>query len=266
MPVRAAFFISAISLMFAGAASAQEGFWSGDWYLTLGGAGFVAPKYEGDNGRSLQFSPIISLGRQGKETRFSSRNDSASFALFDRDAVRAGIAGKLIMPRDSDDFDDLKGLKSVKLGVEAGAFVDIYPTDWLRTRAEVRQGIRSHDGVVVDVSADAFTDLTPDLRLSGGPRVTWASNGYKDAYYKVTPDQSAASGLSAYDPGSGFHSVGVGGALTWKAMENLELSSFVEYKRLVGDAADSSLVRERGARDQLMLGVSASYKFGFTLP
>lgn len=265
LPSRAALFISVFCFACADVARAQEGFWSGDWYLTLGGAGFVAPKYEGDNGHSLQFSPIISLGRQGKAARFTSRNDSASFALFDQDAVRAGITGKLIMPRDGDTSDDLKGLKSVKFGAEAGGFIDIYPTDWIRTRAEIRQGIRSHDGVVVDLSADAFTDLTPDVRLSGGPRATWASNGYKDAYYKVTPSQSAASGLSPYDPGSGFHSVGVGAALTWKATENLELSSFAEYKRLVGDAADSSLVRERGSRNQLMFGVSASYRFGFSL-
>ena len=267
LPVRAALFISCSYLFSAVSAGAQDGFWSGDWYLTLGGAGFVAPKYEGDNGRSLQFSPIISLGRQQATVpRFTSRNDSVSFSLFDRDAVRLGIAGKLITPRDSGTSADLKGLKSVKLGAEVGGFIDFYATDWLRTRAEVRQGIRSHDGVVADLSADAFVDLSPSLRLSGGPRASWTSNGYNDAYYKVTPSQSAASGLSAYNPGGGFHSAGVGAALTWKATENIELSSFAEYKRLMGEAANSSLVKERGSRDQLMLGVSASYRFGFTLP
>ncbi|CDZ44728.1 MipA/OmpV family protein [Neorhizobium galegae] len=267
LPLRAALFISLFSIVSPGSAAAQEGFWSGDWYLTLGGAGFVAPKFEGDNGRSLQFSPIISLGRQNsKQARFSSRNDSISFALIDQGSIRAGVAAKLIMPRDGDTSDDLKGLKEVKLGGELGGFVDIYPTDWIRARAEIRQGIRSHDGVVADVSVDAFTDLQPDLRLSGGPRATWASNGYNDAYYKVTPSESAASGLSAYDPGSGLHSVGVGAALTWKATEQLELTSFAEYKRLTGDVADSSLVRERGSKNQLMFGVSASYKFGFSLP
>jgi outer membrane protein len=266
LPVRAAFFLSIFSIVSSGSAEAQEGFWSGDWYLTLGGAGFVAPKFEGDNGRSLQFSPIISLGRQNaKQARFSSRNDNISFALIDQGSIRAGVAAKLIMPRDDDTSDDLKGLKKVKLGGEVGGFIDIYPTDWIRARAEVRQGIRSHSGLVADTSIDAFTDILPDLQLSGGPRATWATGNYFDTYYGVNAKESAASGLSPYNPGGGLESVGVGGALTWKATRNLTTSSFVEYKRLQGPAADSSLVKEKGSRNQLLIGLSATYKFNFTL-
>ncbi|MFY8100214.1 MAG: MipA/OmpV family protein, partial [Allorhizobium sp.] len=39
-------------------------------------------------------------------------------------------------------------------------------------------------------------------------------------------------------------------------------SAFTEYKRLAGPAADSSLVRQKGSENQLLFGVSASYKFG----
>lgn len=34
----------------------------------------------------------------------------------------------------------------------------------------------------------------------------------------------------------------------------------------MGAAADSSLVRERGSRNQLLVGVTATYRFDFTLP
>ena len=43
------------------------------------------------------------------------------------------------------------------------------------------------------------------------------------------------------------------------------MSAFTEYKRLTGPAADSSLVKERGSENQLVIGLSASYKFNFTL-
>lgn len=258
--------LAAISgLCLAGSARA-EGWWSGDWYLKLGGAGFSAPKYEGAGKRELQFSPIISLGKVGPEARFTSRNDNASFSLFDQGAVRAGITGKLIMKRDEKTSPDLKGLDPVKLGGEAGAFAEAYPLDWMRVRAEVRHGIRSHSGVVADVAADAFIDLTPELRLSGGPRAAVVSKGYNKAFYGVSAAESAASGLSRYEPGGGLHSYGAGAALTWQATEKLELATFAEYKRLAGSAADSSLVQERGSRNQFMVGVSASYKFGFSLP
>jgi MipA family protein len=35
---------------------------------------------------------------------------------------------------------------------------------------------------------------------------------------------------------------------------------------LMGAAADSSLVRERGSPDQFLVGVTATYRFDFTLP
>jgi len=259
-------FIFGLSVAYAGAASAGDGqhFWSGDWYLSVGAAGFSAPKFEGGKHNKLQWSPLVSIGRQGPGPRFSSRNDNPSFALIESDAFRIGIVGKFVPSRDSSDGRELRGLRKVKWGAEAGGFAEAYPTDWLRARIEVRQGIRSHSGLVADTAIDAFTDITPELRLSGGPRMTMATNDYFDIYYGVNARESAASGLSGYKPGGGVKSVGVGGALTWKASENWTTSTFLEYTRLTGPAADSSLVRERGDRNQLLIGLSASYKFNFT--
>lgn len=248
-------------------ASAGDGqhFWSGDWYLTVGAAGLVAPKFEGSGRNKPQWSPLISIGKEGGGPRFVSRNDNPAFALIDGGAFRAGIVGKFVPSRDSSDGSELKGLKKVKWGAEAGGFAEVYPTDWLRARVEVRQGIRAHSGIVADAAVDAFTDITSDLRLSGGPRMTLASADYFGTYYGVNPEESAASGLSRYNPDGGVKSVGAGGALTWKATPNWTTSAFAEYTRLTGPAADSSLVRERGNPNQLLVGISASYKFNFTL-
>ena len=242
-----------------------DSFLSGNWYLRAGAAGIFAPTFEGSRNRKFTVSPIISIGRQGKEPRFSSRNDSPSIGLVETEMFRAGIAGKLLWKRDGSTASELRGLSEVKFGGELGGFAEVYPTDWIRLRGELRQGIVSHDGIVGDLSADAFADLAPGLRLSAGPRATYASKGYYDAYYGVNATESAATGLSQYNPEGGWKSVGVGTALTWKATENLSASAFAEYSRLTGPAADSSLVRQRGSRNQLMFGVSASYKFNFGL-
>lgn len=261
--------MTAAALLFAPAAAlAGEGgyFWSGDWYLKVGAAGFSAPRYDGAKKYLFQVSPIISLGKAGSTVRFSSRNDNPAFALIDNGAFRAGATGKLVMPRDRDDSRDLEGLTPVKFGGELGVFAEVYPTDWLRVRGEVRHGIRSHDGIVADIAADAFVDVRPDIRISAGPRMTLASNDYMDTYYQVRPDQVAGSGLSEYDPGGGVKSVGAGAEITWKVNEKIDTSAFAEYKRLVGPAGDSSLVKERGDRNQFLVGVSATYRFDFTLP
>jgi outer membrane protein len=243
----------------------QGGWFSGDWYLKVGGAGFVAPKFEGDDTYEFMFSPIISLGKAGDEPRYSSRNDNISLGLIDTGAIRAGLAGRLVMPRDADDSDDLAGLDDVPFGVEVGGFAEFYPTDWLRVRGEVRRGFSAHEGVIGDVAVDAFADITPEVRVSGGPRLSFASSDYFEAYYGVDAAEAAASGLTPYSPGSGMNSVGVGGAIDWKTTDRLTTSVFAEYERLIGPAAESSLVEERGSPNQAMFGVSATYRFDFQL-
>ena len=259
---------AALPLLAPASAEAQQAgrhFWSGDWSLTVGAAGLVAPSFDGSKDWIFKVTPVVSLSRQGSATRFSSRNDNPSFGFVDTGVFRAGVAGKLVFRRDEDTDDSLKGLDPVKFGVEAGGFVEVYPTDNIRLRGEVRRGIRSHSGVVADVAVDVFDDLSPTVRVSGGPRLSMASADYFDAYYGVSAEESARSGLPRYDPGGGIKSVGAGAAITWKTTDKITTSFFTEYERLMGPAADSPLVDRRGSRNQLTVGVSATYRFDFTL-
>lgn len=237
---------------------------AGDWSLTLGAAGFVAPRYQGADALAFNAVPMISLGRAGKREIFSSRNDNISIALFENQMFRAGPVGKILFER-SDDDRDLKGLGTVRWGGEVGGFVDIFPTNWLRLRTEVRQGFRAHSGVVADFNVDAFHDLRPDLRISAGPRLSMATSSYYRAYFGVNPAQSAASGLAVYRPDGGVRAIGFGGALTWKATDKITTSLFAEYSRLLGPAASSSLVKQRGSANQFTIGASATYRFDFSL-
>lgn len=243
--------------------TADEGLLSGSWSLTLGASGYFAPEYEGDDSMVFRAVPLVSLGRTGTVTKFSSRNDNISLGLIDNGTFRAGVAGKIIFGRDDDDSDDLIGLDPVRWGGELGLFAEVYPTDWLRLRGEVRHGIRSHDAIVGDVAVDAFTNVTPTVRVSGGPRMSFATADYFETYYGVTPAESAASGLGVYDPDGGIKSAGVGGAVTWQATDRITASVFGEYARLLGPAADSTLVKERGSENQFTIGVSSTYRFDF---
>jgi hypothetical protein len=145
------------------------GWFSGNWYLKVGGAVLHKPKFEGADGRSFAFQPMISLGKAGgNSARFTSRNDNISLAFVDTGTFRAGAAGKLVFRRDGDTDGRLNGLSPVRFGGELGGFAEVYPTDNLRMRGEVRHGIRSHSGVVVDLSADLFHDVTDTIQISAG--------------------------------------------------------------------------------------------------
>ncbi|KQZ13744.1 MltA-interacting MipA family protein [Mesorhizobium sp. Root554] len=256
--------VSSVLLLLMPASARAENWFSGDWYLTVGVTGLVAPNFEGGKRYLLSAQPIISLGKAGRDARFVSRNDNISLALIDDGGVRAGLNGKILFGRDNDERE-LRGLDRVRWGGEAGGFFEFYPTDWMRVRAEARRGFRAHSGFVADIAADAFYDVTPTVRVSGGPRVSMASSDYFDAYYGVSAKEEAASGLSEYHPKGGIKSYGLGGAVSWKVTEPMTTSLFGEYSRLAGPAADSSLVKERGSRDQFTVGVSATYRFDFAM-
>ncbi|CAM5642172.1 hypothetical protein MAUB1S_11062 [Mycolicibacterium aubagnense] len=259
--------IAAVVFLMPASARAEGDFFGwirGDWYLEVGVTGLVAPNFEGGKKYLLGAEPIISLGKAGGDTKFSSRNDNISLGVYDNGNFRAGLNGKLLLRRDSD-TQGLEGLDPVRWGGEVGGFAEFYPLDWLRVRGEVRQGFRAHHGVVADFAADAFYDVTPEVRISGGPRMSFASASYFDAYYGVNAAESAATGLAEYKPGGGLKSVGVGGAVTWKVTDPITASLFGEYSRLTGPAADSSLVRQNGSKDQFTFGISTSYRFDFKL-
>lgn len=259
-----------VSFVFVSSAAAENVekssgryFWSGNWSLTVGGDFYRQPRFTGSSKYILSAQPLISFGQTGVAERFSSRNDNISFALLDMQDFRVGITGEFLMARGGSQAD---GLKDVPWGGEVGGFMEFYPTDWFRMRAELRHGIRAHKGIVGELAGDAFYDVTPAIRVSGGPRVNFASKKYFDTYYGINAEESVASGLSVYDPdGGGISSVGLGGAITWKTTDKITTSLYTEYSNLQGKAADSSLVKERGSRNQLTVGVSATYRFDFTL-
>ncbi|MHC5308380.1 MipA/OmpV family protein [Bartonella sp. LJL80] len=239
--------------------------YSGNWSLTLGASVYEAPEYQGADTYQLMVKPLVSLGKTGAGPRFSSRNDNISFALLERSLFRFGLTGKILNERDGDTSDDLRGLKKVKWGGELGGFAEIYPVDWLRVRGELRHGVRTHDAVTADLAIDAFNDVTPTIRLSGGPRAFYATKDYFKTYYGVNAEESFRSGLKQFHPDSGFGSLGLGGAVTWKTTDKITTSVFGEYSRLTGDAGDSSLVDQRGDKNQFTMGLSATYRFDFSM-
>jgi outer membrane protein len=243
----------------------KKPFWAGDWSVTVGGLGEFGPRFDGADSRKFFLEPLFSVSRQGDVPRFDSIRDNIQFAIFETYSFNAGLAGKLLFKRDSDTSDDLKGLDPVRFGGEIGGFAEYYPVDWMRIRGELRQGIRAHKGIVGDVTADAFYDVTPAIRVSGGPRMSFASKDYFKTYYGVDAQEAIASGLSEYNPGGGLKSVGVGGAIAWKATDTITTSLYGEYERLQGPAKKSSLVQERGSANQFRFGLTATYRFDFSI-
>lgn len=232
-----------------------------EWVITLGAEARLGPKFEGDDSFRLRPVPVFRIRKAGTPEKFRSPRDGASIALIDQGPVKLGPTAKLRMQRKESDSSDLRGLGDVNWTVELGIFGEYWATDWLRTRAELRQGIGGHKGVVADLSADVAMPVTRQLTLSAGPRLTASSAAAVSPYFSVTPTQSAASLLPVYDARGGLRSYGAGAQALYAWTPQWSSNVFIEYERLTGDVANSPLVSLRGKRDQVEVGTGLTYSF-----
>jgi MipA family protein len=238
---------------------------SGNWTVMIGAEGQSQPDFEGANRSLFSAAPIFSIRRAGGVDQFRSSRDNASIALIDFGDLRVGIAGKYVPSRKADNYSELNGLGDVKAAIEIGGFIEYFPVDWLRLRNETRGGFGGHQGVVSDFAADFIVPVTAAITISAGPRFTWESTKAVSPYFSIDAAQAMATGLAAFDARGGAHSAGAGGQVKYRINPQWEVHGFVEYDRLLGDAANSPLVIARGSVNQTKVGVGASYSFDFRI-
>jgi outer membrane protein len=252
------------------AAYAVEPGWSlppvpGEWTVTVGVEGTVAPAFEGSSQYLFSPMPVFFLRPVGHAARFRSERDGASIALLNLGSFAAGPAAKFKSARYESDSGQLRGLGDVDWALEIGGFAEYWPSEWLRTRIEVRRGFNGHDGIVADLTADVVVPLLERWTVSGGPRVTFADGKATAPYFSINAAQARASGLPEFDAKGGLHSIGVGAQVRYQWTPQWSSRLFVEYERLAGDAASSPLVAQRGSPDQVTVGAGVTYSFNVKL-
>jgi MipA family protein len=234
---------------------------SGTWTVMVGAEGASTPDFEGARRSMLSPAPIFSIRRAGSTDQFRGPRDSPSIAFLDFGDLRAGPVAKFVAARKQYNYSELNGLGDVKAAVELGGFVEYYPVDWFRTRVELRQGVVGPNGTVADVSADFIVPVIQRLTISAGPRFTWESTQATSPYFGIDAVQAMASGLPVFNAKGGAHSYGAGAQVSYRINPQWEVHSYVEYQRLLGDAAASPLVTLRGSPNQTTIGMGASYAF-----
>lgn len=244
---------AALFLSLAAPASAQDEQAPRGRILTLGLGAQVYPLYPGAHDYNIGPMPIFGLRRPGQPIMFESADDGAGFGLLAYDSViNFGPAVRFQNKRDEDDVGAAVG--DVGFTVEVGGFVEIIPSRNFRIRAELRRGLGGHKAWVGSLGADLIMRDDQNYMVSIGPRVRWADNRYNDRYFGVTPAVAGATGLAALDPDGGIYAVGGIANLTHRLGRNWGVQAYAGYDRLVGDAADSPIVRAFGSRDQFSGG------------
>ncbi len=240
------------------------------WTLTVGVAPIVAPAWQGSRDMALSVFPDIRISY--KDSVFFSVQEGLGWNAVNRSGWKIGPIARLRFGRQESTggspflitggSEALRGFGDVKLAGEFGGFVQYSPARRVALRAELRQGTGGHEGVVAEPSI-RFTDSLGKFRYSLGVRSTFASDKYTNVYFGVSPEQSLRAGLAPFRTGSGLVSAGLTGSLTrplGRRGEHGAITLLAGYDRLGDTVADSTLIRERGRRDQFTVGLSYGYR------
>ena len=226
-----------------------------EWVLSIGLVSGFSPDYEGSNDYSFGFGPNISASWQNM---IFYKGETLGANLIRGKNFKAGPILSFSSGRDEDDNDKLKGLGDVDGSTEVGGFVS-YRKRSLRFRAEVRQDIDSgHEGTLVELTGGTVLPFA-SLLVSCEIGTTWASKDYMESFFGVNGQQSENSGLERYQADAGIKDINVSMKVVYSITNRWRIGGYVEYKRLLGDAADSPIVDDK---NQSLAGISLSYHMG----
>jgi MipA family protein len=232
------------------------------WIVTVSGSIQAVPRYPGASDYTAVGYPSIDIRRVGEPRRFSTPDDGFSLSLYDDQTFRIGPTARFVPGRYyGDDRRHLYGFRDARFAVEPGLFVEFYPVSYIRTRAEIRQGVYGHHGTVGSLAAD-YLIPTEKFLFSVGPRFNIGDASFARKYFGVSPAEAALNGrVTPYNPDS-YYAAGVLGAVTYTQSETWAYTAYAGYNRILGASGDSPLVRRPfGNPNQYQFGLRLDYAF-----
>lgn len=232
------------------------------WIVTVGAMVTYDPEYRGSDNLEFGILPSLSWRREGTPAIFSAPDDGFGLALFERPGFRFGPVGTISAGRSADDDARLTGLDNYSTSIEVGAFADYWLIpEVLRTRVELRHGVREDDGFILDLGADIVRHVGR-VTLAVGPRMRFADSDAMNLRFGVSEQASQNNGnVEAFSADGGLESVGITASLSYDLTQDLKFTVFDRYDHLVGDASDSPITREFGSEGQNTVGMGLTYSF-----
>ncbi|WP_027389864.1 MipA/OmpV family protein [Chrysiogenes arsenatis] len=241
----------------ASSAAAQESVFK----AAIGGMALVAPDYEGSDDYRVRALPLIDM-TYGEHFFVHTRRGIGWRVAPDSRQWDASIALGYRFGRKESDNQALQGLGDVRGGAELVVAAS-YLLAPLTLSVEARHQVNDSNGGTVLELKSAYRIPCPHERVFSAltPSVTWANREYMASRFGITAAQSLRSGYAPFQADAGIKDVGVAWTLQYSVTPSVTLSSLISYSRLVGDAAQSPMVRLEGSADQMRGGVGVAYRF-----
>ena len=243
------FFLFYTTCIFAGEAPSRPPIATG-WQYDLGVGLIANPEFQGsDDYRVLPvpYFDVRFVDAKGTKTFFNVPQGFGTYLLRERfdNGNRIALSAAVAPGFQNRDADDIAGLETFGVGVEARLGAEFESGPW-SLQAGIAQAVASgHEGLYANLTASYRFNLGGGMFAGIGPSLRFGNTNYMSALYGVTPSESLASGLAAFDAESGLESAAVQGILSFPVGSNWRFTGVARMGELVGDAGDSSLTLEQ---------------------
>lgn len=218
-------------------------------------AGFAVlstPRYDGSDARRTMAVPALSA--QLANGFFAEPVNGVGWNFASGRELQWGVRATVETGRSS---DVLPGLERIGARLNPGAFANWRLAEHLELRAALRMGM-ANGGMAVHLGGDWSVWRAGPNALGLSLSARWSDADYNQAYFGVTSVQAAATGLKPYSLGGGVSAVQLGLSGRTELAPRWTGFASLGWQQVTGSAADSPLVRERGA-PRLVLG--SAYRF-----
>ena len=117
----------------------------------------------------------------------------------------------------------------------------------------------SYGGYFLDLYARYWLPVSRAVDIGLGVSTNFGGNSYMNEFFGVTPDDSARSELPAFNADAGLQAIEITPMVMVHLSEAWHAGIGGRYSRLMSDAANSPIVRQRGSADQFVAGVGLGY-------
>ena len=214
----------------------------------------VAPRYSGSDENHVSTALVLDYSMRNGFFVSSTRGLGYGNNLgnVDYSAALSYRTGRKDHNVDSDDMNDgsdyLRGMGNIKGSALGVVGLGYNFTPWLsaQLQAEVPfsqrdNGAALHVGIVSPLYHSPKNSVTMALTSS------WGTNDYMQTYYGVSAPQSAASGFTQYDAGSGIYAWSLNLDWTHNFTERWSVVADAGYTQLAGDARNSPIVQRKSS-------------------
>lgn len=222
-----------------------------DWHVVVGAGASFQPKYEGSD--EFEVSPIPFVSAEFFD-RITIDPTGIEIKAYETGPIRFDVNVGYDSGRKEDDADALRGMGDIDFGATVGgkATYSFGPASFFLSVDKI---IGGSDGLLARAGATITQPLSEHFILGAEAAATFADDNYMESYFGVNAKQSARSGYSQYKAGAGLKSVDLSASATYLINDNWVVRGEQSVGFLVGDAADSPIVKEKvQSKTMLMIG------------